>query len=156
MTRDDVAARARIDAVLHAMLQRKARSGLLALDITGTRFQRAVWAAAIKIPAGTTTTYGALARRLGMRGAARAVGNALNANPVALLVPCHRVLHADGGLGGYAQGLAAKRRILAWESGVGAAIAPRERMRATTIRVGPTKKKARPRDAGPGPRRPRR
>lgn len=82
---------------------------------TGTTFQRAVWRALCRIPTGETTTYGEIATRLGRPGAARAVGQAVNANPWAPLVPCHRVLAAGGRPGGYASGLARKRRLLAAE-----------------------------------------
>lgn len=82
------------------------------LLLRGTAFQRSVWAALLEIPFGTTTTYSALATRLGKPGAARAVGSAVGANPVAVFVPCHRVLAQRGGLGGYAWGLARKQSLL--------------------------------------------
>ena len=82
----------------------------------GTDFQRAVWKALRAIPAGTTTTYGALAARLGMPKAARAVGLANGANPIAIVVPCHRVIGADGALTGYGGGMARKRWLLAHEA----------------------------------------
>jgi methylated-DNA-[protein]-cysteine S-methyltransferase len=81
----------------------------------GTPFQRRVWAALREIPAGATTTYGALAARLGVPGAARAVGLANGRNPVAIAVPCHRVVGAGGALTGYAGGLERKRWLLAHE-----------------------------------------
>lgn len=87
----------------------------LPLDLAGTPFQRAVWAAARVIPFGETRSYGQLARQIGRPGAARAVGAALGANPVPLVVPCHRVLRADGALGGYSGGLEIKRALLAHE-----------------------------------------
>ncbi len=87
----------------------------LALDLRGTVFQRKVWAALQQIPAGTTLTYGALARRLGLPGGARAVAQACGANPAAVIVPCHRVVAADGGLGGYRWGIEKKRVLLAQE-----------------------------------------
>ncbi len=68
----------------------------------GTEFQRSVWSRLVKVPYGTTTTYGEIAQKVGKRGAARAVGNAVAANPVALIVPCHRVLPASGAVGNYA------------------------------------------------------
>lgn len=82
---------------------------------TGTAFQRAVWRALCRIPPGETTTYGEIAAGLARPGAARAVGQAVNANPWAPLVPCHRVLAAGGRPGGYARGLAMKRQLLAAE-----------------------------------------
>lgn len=86
------------------------------LDLTpgGSEFQRQVWAALLRIPYGETRTYGDLARRLGREGAARAIGAANGANPLPLLIPCHRVVAADG-LGGYSGGIALKQRLLALE-----------------------------------------
>lgn len=82
------------------------------LDIRGTVFQQRVWQELRRIPRGQTRTYRDVARAIGAPRAVRAVGSACAANPVALAVPCHRVLRADGGLGGYAWGLARKRRLL--------------------------------------------
>ena len=83
-----------------------------------TAFQRAVWTACMEIPAGQTRSYKWIAERIGRPGAVRAVGNALGANPFAPVVPCHRVIRSDGGLGGFsaAGGTAAKRRLLDRES----------------------------------------
>jgi O-6-methylguanine DNA methyltransferase len=82
----------------------------------GTEFQRTVWAALREIPHGTTTTYGALAKRLGKPpGASRAVGLANGANPVSIVVPCHRVIGANDKLIGYGGGLARKQWLLAHE-----------------------------------------
>jgi methylated-DNA-[protein]-cysteine S-methyltransferase len=82
----------------------------------GTDFQRKVWAALRDIPVRATTTYGELAARLGLpRVAARAVGLANGANPIAIVVPCHRVIGADGSLTGYGGGIARKRWLLAHE-----------------------------------------
>ena len=83
--------------------------------LRGTAFQLAVWRALLEVPAGSTESYGELARRVRKPGASRAVGGALNANPLAWLVPCHRVVGADGGLCGYGGGLNRKRRLLAAE-----------------------------------------
>lgn len=88
----------------------------LPLDIQGTAFQAKVWAALRRIPLGTTTSYSALAGSLGAPTAARAVAAACAANPVAVLVPCHRVVAADGSLAGYRWGLRRKRALLARES----------------------------------------
>ncbi len=85
----------------------------------GTPFQRRVWAALLKIPRGETRTYGWIARRLGRPAAVRAVGAAVGANPIPLLVPCHRVVGSDGSLCGFAGGLALKRRLLAMEGAIG-------------------------------------
>jgi len=83
--------------------------------IVGTPFQRAVWQALPDIPAGETESYGALAARLGTPKAVRAVGAANGANPISLVLPCHRVIGADGSLTGYGGGLGRKRWLLAHE-----------------------------------------
>lgn len=85
------------------------------LDLRGTPFQRAVWTALREIPLGRTQTYGQIAARIGRPGAARAVARACAANPVALLVPCHRVVPAAGGSGGWRWGAARKLVLLARE-----------------------------------------
>jgi methylated-DNA-[protein]-cysteine S-methyltransferase len=85
------------------------------LDLRGTSFQRAVWEALCKVPAGRTTTYAELARAAGAPTAVRAVGAANGANPVSLVVPCHRAIGTDGSLTGYAGGLDRKRWLLAHE-----------------------------------------
>ncbi len=85
------------------------------LDLQGTPFQLAVWGQLRDIPFGETRTYGELARRLGDAGAMRAVGTANHQNPVAIIVPCHRVVAAGGKLGGFGGGLARKRALLAHE-----------------------------------------
>jgi methylated-DNA-[protein]-cysteine S-methyltransferase len=100
----------------------------LALDPQGTPFQQAVWRALRGIPLGRTSGYGAIARALGKPQAARAVGAAVGRNPVGIVIPCHRVLGADGSLTGYAGGLDRKQALLALEiDGVdpAAAAAPR-------------------------------
>ena len=84
--------------------------------LRGTAFQLDVWQALLGVPAGRTESYGALARRVRRPGASRAVGGALNANPVAWLVPCHRIVAGDGGLCGYGGGLPRKQRLLAAEA----------------------------------------
>jgi methylated-DNA-[protein]-cysteine S-methyltransferase len=81
----------------------------------GTELQRTVWRALTRIAAGTTTTYGALARTLGLPNAARAVGLANGSNPVGIVVPCHRVIGADGTLTGYGGGLHRKQWLLRHE-----------------------------------------
>jgi len=87
----------------------------LELDLAGTDFQRAVWDELVRIPYGETVSYGEIARRLGRPERVRAVGAANGRNPVAIVVPCHRVIGADGGLVGYGGGLDRKRRLLAIE-----------------------------------------
>lgn len=119
----DEAAFAEITAAIDAHLAGEAAASTL-LPIAprgGTPFQRRVWEALGSVPAGSTVTYGELARRVGRPGAARAVGSAVARNPVAIVVPCHRVVGAGGSLGGYAGGLAAKRRLLAIERATTAA-----------------------------------
>ncbi|MHB8873176.1 MAG: methylated-DNA--[protein]-cysteine S-methyltransferase [Myxococcaceae bacterium] len=83
----------------------------------GTAFQQGVWSALRTIGVGTTQSYADIARRIGRPSATRAVGAANGRNPVALVVPCHRVIASDGGLGGYAGGLARKAWLLAHERG---------------------------------------
>jgi len=82
------------------------------LDLRGTDFQRKVWKALREIPAGSTATYAAIAQRIGRPTASRAVAQACGANPVAVAVPCHRVIRADGGLSGYRWGVERKRELL--------------------------------------------
>lgn len=90
----------------------------------GTGFQREVWAALRGIPAGTTTSYGALAAKLGKPGASRAVGLANGANPIGIVVPCHRVIGADGTLTGYGGGLPRKQWLLAHEGALPSPVQP--------------------------------
>jgi methylated-DNA-[protein]-cysteine S-methyltransferase len=114
-------ARAHLDAAVEALdayfAGRPPR--LPPLDLRGTPFQRAVWEALCAIPWGEVRTYGEVARLLGRAGSARAVGGANHENPVAILVPCHRVVQASGRLGGYAAGFDAKRWLLAHEAAHG-------------------------------------
>jgi methylated-DNA-[protein]-cysteine S-methyltransferase len=84
----------------------------IAVATGGTAFQRRVWAALREIPAGATTTYSALARAIGTPSAYRAVGLANGANPIAIVVPCHRVIGADGSLTGYGGGIERKQWLL--------------------------------------------
>ena len=88
----------------------------LGVDLAGVPpFARAVYDALRQVPRGGLTTYGHLARQVGEPGAARAVGSAMNRNPLPIVVPCHRVVAADGSLGGYAGGLELKRWLLTLE-----------------------------------------
>jgi len=87
----------------------------LALDLHGSAFQRAVWQALLTIPFGRTCTYGEVAARVGHGAMPRATGSAVGRNPVAVIVPCHRVIGADGSLTGYASGLPRKERLLQHE-----------------------------------------
>ena len=90
----------------------------LALAPQGTPFQQKVWLALRDIQYGRTTTYGAIAAELGQPTASRAVGLANGRNPIAIIVPCHRVIGADGTLTGYAGGMDRKRHLLDLESGI--------------------------------------
>ncbi len=97
------------------------RLGLdLPLDVRGTAFQERVWRALREIPSGTTVTYAEIAERLGAPGAVRAVAGACAANPVAVAIPCHRVVRKDGGLSGYRWGVERKRLLLERETRQGA------------------------------------
>ena len=90
----------------------------LELDMQGPPFNKRVWTALLDIPFGRTTSYGAIAKTIGHPDAARAVGAANGANPIALIVPCHRVIGSDGSLTGYGGGLPLKRRLLEHEARV--------------------------------------
>jgi len=92
----------------------------LPLAPRGTEFQRRVWRTLTQIPYGTTISYGELARRVGNPSASRAVGLANGANPLPIVVPCHRVIGADGSLTGFGGGLPIKRQLLALEGCGGA------------------------------------
>lgn len=87
----------------------------LPLCLQGTPFQQAVWQAALRVPYGTVATYGNIARTIGVPRAARAVGGALNKNPIHILIPCHRIIGGGGTLTGYAGGLTWKRTLLRLE-----------------------------------------
>jgi methylated-DNA-[protein]-cysteine S-methyltransferase len=116
-------ARLSADAVLAAARRQldeyfagRRRTFVLPLNVIGTEFECRVWEALSGVAYGATVTYGQLARSIGKPGAARAVGAALGRNPLAVVVPCHRVVAAGGGLGGFAGGLARKRVLLDGES----------------------------------------
>lgn len=89
----------------------------LPLDVRGTPFQQRVWQALRDIPYGETRSYAQLAADIGQPHACRAVGNANGKNPLPIIIPCHRVIHAGGGPGGYSAGLDVKRFLLALEAG---------------------------------------
>ena len=93
------------------------------LDLRGTEFQLACWRALLAIPYGETRTYADIARAVGKSGAFRAVGMANNRNPVAIVVPCHRVIGSDGMLCGYGGGLEIKRKLLALEGALSGTLA---------------------------------
>lgn len=86
------------------------------LDLRGTEFQRRVWKALLTIPYGETRSYGEIAEQIGAPGAARAVGLANGHNPIAIVVPCHRVIGADGSLTGFGGGIGRKRALLELEN----------------------------------------
>ena len=88
----------------------------LGLMVRGTNFQVKVWRALLQIPTGSVATYEDIATSIGSPGAVRAVGTAIGRNPVAFLIPCHRVIRSTGALGGYRWGLPRKRAMLAWEA----------------------------------------
>ena len=111
------------DAALHAQAMRvvelveSPERGLdIELDLRGTEFQRMVWQALREIPAGSTATYTEIARRIGRPAAVRAVGHACGANPLAVIVPCHRAVRSDGTLAGYRWGIERKRILLEREA----------------------------------------
>jgi AraC family transcriptional regulator of adaptative response/methylated-DNA-[protein]-cysteine methyltransferase len=106
------AALAKLAADVVAAVEAPARDHDLPLDVQGTAFQERVWQALKRIPAGETRTYGEIAAMAGAPKAARAVGTACGANPVAVAVPCHRVTRGDGAIGGYAYGPERKRALL--------------------------------------------
>jgi O-6-methylguanine DNA methyltransferase len=106
--------RAAIDQILEYLASERTDFDV-PLDLRGTPFQRAVWDVLLKIPYGETYSYAEVARAIGRPNAQRAVGSANNANPVSLVVPCHRVIAADGSLGGYGGGQDLKARLLAME-----------------------------------------
>ncbi|MBP6634521.1 MAG: methylated-DNA--[protein]-cysteine S-methyltransferase [Paludibacter sp.] len=95
-----------------SIFQRKERPGIHPI---GTEFQQSVWNALQEIPVGATTTYAKIADAINRPKAVRAVGTAIGANPIAFLIPCHRVIRTDGGLGGYRWGLEIKKMMLEWE-----------------------------------------
>jgi AraC family transcriptional regulator, regulatory protein of adaptative response / methylated-DNA-[protein]-cysteine methyltransferase len=97
-------------------LERPALAARLPLDLRGTVFQRRVWEALRAVPAGTTVSYAEIARRIGRPRAVRAVGQAIGANPVAVAVPCHRIIRSDGSLCGYHWGSERKRALLEREN----------------------------------------
>ncbi|WP_152435069.1 bifunctional DNA-binding transcriptional regulator/O6-methylguanine-DNA methyltransferase Ada [Erythrobacter sp. THAF29] len=104
--------RALFDQVVQAVEEPSSDASAIPLDVKGTAFQQRVWQALREIPAGETRSYGELAASLGKPTASRAVGGANGANNIAVLIPCHRVVQADGSIGGYAYGTEIKRELL--------------------------------------------
>lgn len=112
--RDDESMQSWTKALLNQLAGQKVKQGL-PLDIQATAFQRRVWTYLQSLPLGATRSYGEVARAIGRPTAARAVARACATNPVAVAVPCHRVVREDGGLGGYRWGLERKRTLLEME-----------------------------------------
>ena len=119
---DDGAISDWVEAAL-AAISTPAAARELPIDVRGTAFQEAVWRELRRIPLGETRSYAEIAKAVGQPGAVRAVGTANGANPVAVLVPCHRVIRSDGSLGGYAGGLDRKRKLLEAERALGRGLA---------------------------------
>ncbi len=113
--REDPGAFAAIGAAIDGILEGRPGDDVPIAFRGGTRFQRAVWEVLRTVPRGTTTTYASLAERIGRPRAARAVGSAVARNPISIVVPCHRVVGADGSLTGYAGGIERKHALLALE-----------------------------------------
>jgi AraC family transcriptional regulator of adaptative response/methylated-DNA-[protein]-cysteine methyltransferase len=88
------------------------------LHLKGTEFQLKVWDALLKIPAGQISTYGRIGKGINMPSASRAIGTAIGANPVAYLIPCHRVLQSTGDIGGYHWGPTRKAAMIGWEAAI--------------------------------------
>lgn len=108
----------KIEKELSEYFAGKRREFTVALKVSGTPFARRTWEQLLKIPYGETRSYGRLAQLLGKPGASRAVGRANGANYVSIVIPCHRVIEAGGGLGGYGGGLRRKRYLLELEAGL--------------------------------------
>lgn len=119
----DAAAFAPVTSQLDAYFAGERRTFDLALDPLGTAWQQRVWDALAEIPYGVTVSYGQLAARLGAPRASRAVGLANGRNPISIVVPCHRVVGADGRLTGYGGGLARKQHLLGIERAAAAVAA---------------------------------
>ncbi len=108
---------------LEEYFARKRREFTFPLDLRGTDFQQACWHALLAIPYGETRTYADIARAVGKPNAFRAVGMANNRNPIAIVVPCHRVIASDGTLCGYGGGLDVKRKLLELEGALSGTLA---------------------------------
>lgn len=114
---DSNSAARELEKELDEYLRGNRRTFSVAVDLSmGTRFQQQVWQALTRIPYGETKSYGQIALEIGSPGAARAVGSACGQNPVPIIVPCHRVIAHDHGIGGFSSGLHWKKMLLALES----------------------------------------
>jgi methylated-DNA-[protein]-cysteine S-methyltransferase len=100
---------------LKKYLEGKLKDFDCSVDVEGTPFQKRVWSALVKIPYGETRSYKDIAEGIKHPRSFRAVGNANGANPVPIIIPCHRVIESNGGLGGYGQGIDIKKRLLEFE-----------------------------------------
>jgi AraC family transcriptional regulator, regulatory protein of adaptative response / methylated-DNA-[protein]-cysteine methyltransferase len=114
--RDDDAAATLARRIWNGSSTASGEGGMLKLAVSGTNFQIRVWRALLELGSAGPTTYAALARAAGVAQGAQAVGNAVGANPIAWLIPCHNVLRKDGSIGGYRWGTDRKRAMLAWTS----------------------------------------
>lgn len=103
-------------AMAKKLFGKNAKASGLKIRLVGTPFQQQVWKALIKIPGGKTISYAAIARQIKNPKAVRAVGGAVGANPVPILIPCHRVIASNGTIGGYSGGLAIKKKLLKAEN----------------------------------------
>jgi len=110
----DSSLKRKLYCVTDSLKKRKALP-CLPLDLRGTTFQKSVWRVLLRVPIGQTWSYQQVARNIGCPQASRAVGTACAQNPIALLVPCHRIIRHDGTLGGYAWGLEKKKQLLELE-----------------------------------------
>ena len=122
LSRNDASAAALSERVFHRAPSVVERPRLRAF-VNGSSFQVRVWNALLRVPPGSLVTYGQLATAVGQPSAARAVGSAVGSNPLAYLIPCHRVIRQTGVMGGYRWGLDRKRALVAWESAAHEAIA---------------------------------
>ena len=129
IARDESALKPYLAEILHR-LEGEAPHADLPLDIRATAFQRRVWEELRRIPVGETRSYAEVARAIGKPAAVRAVGNACANNPVAIAIPCHRVLRNDGNLGGYAWGIKRKQALIAAEKAHSATPETRARKKA--------------------------
>lgn len=110
LIRDDAAIKLAGDEIMDAWAQGREKE--IAVDLHGTDFQKSVWTALLSISKGSRCSYSAIANDIGKPRAVRAVGTAVGENPVSLIIPCHRVVRADGGLGNYGWGVDLKAQIL--------------------------------------------
>lgn len=110
--RKDNAGMEKTVSAIQEMVDGRRSPSTMKFDLDGTDFQKRVWAELLKIPSGQTRSYAEIAESIGHPNAYRAVANACGANPVAIAVPCHRVIASDGQIGGYGGGVARKRKLL--------------------------------------------